>query len=86
MRPFCLDELLPPGHDALTISYVVASWDLGRFTEALKARGDRAGRAATDPRILIALWLYPATRGVASARELDLAHFGARLVGAESQG
>jgi hypothetical protein len=30
-----------------------------------------AGRNATDPRILIALWLYAATRGVGAARELD---------------
>jgi hypothetical protein len=28
------------------------------------------GRDATDPRLLIALWLYAATRGVGSAREL----------------
>ena len=43
----------------------------GGFLEPIRARGEEAGRAATDPRILIALWLYAATRGVASARELD---------------
>jgi transposase len=71
MRPCSLDELLPQDHDARTIWTVVLSWDLSRFLEAIRARGDEAGRAATDPRLLIALWLYAATRGVASARELD---------------
>ena len=48
-----------------------ASWDLSQFLDTIRARGEDPGRAATDPRILIALWLYAATQGVASARELD---------------
>ena len=71
MRPCTLDDLLPDDHDARTIWAVVCSFDLGGFLEPIRARGEEAGRAATDPRILIALWLYAATRGVASARELD---------------
>ncbi len=71
MRPCTLEELLPDDHDARTIWAVVCSFDLGGFLEKIRARGEEAGRAATDPRILIALWLYAATRGVASARELD---------------
>jgi transposase len=71
MRPCSLEELLPSDHDARTIWSVVSSWDLSRFLETIRARGEDPGRSATDPCILIALWLYAATQGVASARELD---------------
>jgi transposase len=71
MRPCSLEELLHHDHDARTVWTVVSSWDLSRFLETIRARGEDPGRAATDPSILIALWLYAATQGVASARELD---------------
>jgi hypothetical protein len=32
--------------------------DLSRLREAIKARGNNAGRAAIGSRILFALWLY----------------------------
>ena len=38
--------------------------------EAIKARGSNAGRAAIDPRILFALWLYATLDGVGSGREV----------------
>jgi len=71
MRPCSLDELIPQDHDVRIIWTVVLTWDLSAFLATIRARGEEAGRAATDPRLLIALWLYAATRGVASARELD---------------
>jgi transposase len=71
MRPCSLDELIPQDHDVRMIWTVVLTWDLSAFLATIRARGEEAGRAATDPRLLIALWLYAATRGVASARELD---------------
>jgi transposase len=71
LRPCSLEQLLPEDHDARTVWAVVLTWDLTRFLDTLRARGAAPGRAATDPRLLIALWLYAATQGVASARELD---------------
>jgi len=71
MRPCSLEEILPQDHDARTVWTIVTSWDLTQFLDTIRARGEDPGRAATDPRILIALWLYAATQGVASARELD---------------
>src|SRR5208282_3557352 len=38
--------------------------------EPIKAREGLAGRDATDPRLLVALWLYACIRGIGSAREL----------------
>jgi transposase len=71
MRPCSLEETIPQDHDVRTVWTIVTSWDLSKFLDTIHARGEDPGRAATDPRILIALWLYAATQGVASARELD---------------
>jgi transposase len=65
-----LDGLLPPEHKARTIWALVEGLDLSGFHKDLKARGSEPGRAATDPKILVALWLWAHTQGVGSAREL----------------
>jgi transposase len=70
-QPQCLDELLPPQHQARVIWAVVLTLDLSDFCATIRAREGRVGRDATDPRLLIALWLYATTRGVGSARELE---------------
>jgi transposase len=70
LRPCALDELLPPSHQVRTLWAVVERLELSRFHVELKARGDSPGRSATDPRLLVSLWLWAATQGVASAREL----------------
>ncbi len=71
LLPVCLEELLPPQHQVRTLWALVENLDLTGFHEDLKARGSEPGRAATDPKILVALWLWAATQGVGSARELD---------------
>jgi transposase len=68
--PCDLEALLPPDHLARTVWEVVLRWDFARFEQALRARGSDPGRAAADPRLLVALWLYAATQNVASGREL----------------
>jgi transposase len=49
---------------------VVEKLDLSRFHLSIKAREGEAGRDATDPQLLVALWLYACIRGIGSAREL----------------
>lgn len=71
LRPVSLEEILPEDHPARTVWALACSWDLSPLYDAIKARGEQPGRAATDPTLLVALWLYAATCGVASARELD---------------
>jgi transposase len=71
LRPIALEEILPKDHPARTVWALACSWDLSPLYDAIKARGEQPGRAATDPTLLVALWLYAATCGVASARELD---------------
>ena len=66
----CPDDLIDAEHPVRVIWQVVCRLDLSRFYETIKAREGEAGRDTTDPRLLVALWLYAATRGVGSAREL----------------
>jgi transposase len=71
LRPCSLEELLAPDHPARIVWALACRWDLSLFLAAIAARGEASGRAATDPRILICLWLYAYTQGVSNGRELD---------------
>src|SRR5262245_61361292 len=71
MQPVCLEDLLPQDHQARAVWEVTGRLDLEKFYEPLKARGEDPGRSATDPRLLVALWLYAAIDGVGSGRELE---------------
>lgn len=78
-----LDSRLSPEHPARAIWRVLEGLDLSRFEAPIKAREGVAGRDATDPKILLALWLYALSEGVASAREvarLSQAHDGYRWI------
>ena len=70
LRASDLESLLGEDHRARLVWGYVERQDLSRLTEAIKARGSNAGRAAIDPRIVFALWLYAVLDGVGSGREL----------------
>lgn len=70
LRPSSLEELVPLDHPARAIWEVLETLDLGAFYEPIKAMLDRPGRAATDPEVLLALWLLATVEGVGSARRL----------------
>jgi transposase len=57
-------------HPVRTVMAVVEKLDVSRFGDSIKAREGMAGRDATDPQLLVALWLYACVRGIGSAREL----------------
>jgi len=71
MKVSCPDELVGPGHAVRTVAQVVSKLDLSKFHEPIKARDGHVGRDATDPALLVGLWLWGCIRGVGSARELD---------------
>ena len=71
MRPCFLEDLLEPDHLARVVWGLVCRWDLSLFLAVIAARGEAPGRAATDPKILICLWLYAYTQGASNGRELD---------------
>jgi len=68
LRASDLESLLGEDHLARLVWGYVERQDLSRLTGAIKARGSNAGRAAIDPRILFALWLYAVLGGVGSGR------------------
>jgi transposase len=70
LRASDLESLLAEEHRARLVWGYVVRQDLSRLFEAVKARGSNAGRAAIDPRILFALWLYATLDGVGSGREV----------------
>jgi transposase len=49
----------------------VEQLDLAAFATGLSVHEGGPGRAAADPAVLVALWLYATTQGVTSARALD---------------
>ena len=70
MRFASLDDMLEPDHAARIVWAAVGKLDLGRWLGTIKAVEGGAGRDATDPRLLVALWIYATLDGVGSAREL----------------
>ena len=70
IQPRTYDELVPRDHKVRAVWALVQGWDLTLFLQEIRARGARPGRAATDPQLLIALWLYAAIDGIACGRKL----------------
>ena len=66
----CPDDLVPAQHAVRMVMALVETLDVSRFSESIKAREGVAGRDATDPGLLVGLWLYACIRGIGSAREL----------------
>jgi transposase len=65
-----LESLVVDDHPVRAVWSFVEGLDLQWFYDRIKARGETPGRAATDPRILLTLWLYATADGVGSARAL----------------
>jgi transposase len=66
----CPDDLVGPDHEVRMVWAVVEKLDLSAFCEPIKAREGSAGRDATDPQLLVGLWLYASIRGIGSGHEL----------------
>lgn len=71
LRPVDLEATLGPEHPARSVWAFVERLDLSALYAEIGSVEGRAGRAAIDPRILMALWLYATVDGVGSAREIE---------------
>lgn len=69
--PRDLDSAVAEDHTVRAIWDIVEALDLSAFYAAIKSIEGGPGHPATDPRVLVALWLYASAEGVGSARELD---------------
>jgi transposase len=65
-----VDSLLAKDHSARAIWAVLERFDLSSFYSSIKAVEGVAGRPASDPRVLLALWIYATSEGIGKAREL----------------
>ena len=66
-----VERLIDEQHPARGIWEVVQGLDLSRYESAIHTRKGEAGRAAWQPQLLIAVWLYGYSRGMSSARQLE---------------
>jgi transposase len=70
LRAVDLERLLALEHPARVIWDYVHKLDLRALEEAIQAREHTSGQAPASPRLLLALWLFATSEGVASARAL----------------
>jgi transposase len=66
-----LEELISGDHKARAIWHLACELDLRGFGEGLRTVKGDVGRAAWDPRLLVAIWVYALSEGVNSAREIE---------------
>jgi transposase len=64
------DSPLPPDHRARLVWSFVLGLELSAFYARIKARDDAAGRPASDPAVLLAVWLYATLEGIGAARAI----------------
>jgi transposase len=70
MRTASLDALLEADHPARVVWAAICKLDLKSWLGEIKAVEGHVGRDATDPRLLVALWVFATLKGIGSAREL----------------
>jgi len=66
-----IESLIAPDHRARGIWELVSTLPVEEFLSDNKSVAGRAGAERTDPRLLIAVWVYGLTLGIGSARELE---------------
>lgn len=66
-----VEALLAPDHAARAIWGLVEGIDLHEFEQECLNRGERAGRPSWSPQVLISIWVYAYSQGMASARAIE---------------
>lgn len=69
-EPRSLDEQLAEDHPARAIWGLLERLDLAEFYAKILSLVDRPGRPASDPMVLLALWMLAIVEGIGSARRL----------------
>jgi transposase len=71
LRPMDVERLVEEDHEVRAIWEFVGCLDLSRYYEDIEVVEGEAGRSASDPRLLISLWIYAYSKGVSAAREIS---------------
>jgi hypothetical protein len=66
MRWESLDDLLEADHSARIVWAAVCTLDLKPWLSEIKAIERHVGRDATDPRLLVAVWVFATLKGMGS--------------------
>ncbi len=66
-----LDSMVAEDHPVRAIWDFLQRMELSDFYSSIRAVVDSPGRPASDPQVLLALWVYATVDGVGSARRLD---------------
>jgi len=66
-----LEDLIEPDHPARSVWRFVEGFDLSLLYDRIRSREHTPGRPPTDPRVLVALWLYAILYDVISARRVE---------------
>ena len=66
-----LESLVPEDHPVRAVWEFLRGLDLSGFYRSIKAVVDAPGRPASDPQVILALWVYATIEDVGSARRLD---------------
>lgn len=66
-----LDSLISENHAVRAIWAYLNRLDLSAFYSSIKTLRNTPGRPASDPKVILALWIYATVEGVGSARQLD---------------
>ena len=71
LAPFDLEGLIDDCHPARSIWELSGSLDLKRFEVGVKTQEGEAGRPCWPARLLVSLWVYSYTLGIASSRAIE---------------
>ncbi len=66
-----IEQLVGADHPVRAIWELSGRLDLSGFAGALRTQRDQGGRAAWDPRLLVAVWIWAYAEGIRSAREME---------------
>ena len=72
--PARLENWLPPDHPARRVWKTVEGLDLSEFYADIQVEEGTPGAPATDPLILVAVWVYATSQGETEAQGPDAAH------------
>jgi transposase len=70
MHRAALDDMLDADHPVRAVWTAICAGDLKSWLSEVRAVEGHVGRDATEPRLLVALWVFATLRGIGSAREL----------------
>src|ERR1700692_3780337 len=68
-RAVDVEQLISEDHPARAIWTLVGRLDLRRFYENIESSAEEGGRPAIDPQLLISLWVYAYSEGLARRGE-----------------